>query len=157
MHGAVARADLQAPRGTRDFYPEDARRREWLFAAYEWGLFASQSGSPRNAAEVVGTIVLRPAGELQPVLRLAVLIALAVVALVHLGRREVSIGRGLLLRTLEGLGAAILLGPVLIAWVDLVEGPTLELGSGALATSGPTLERAARLVGGAAWEEGPRR
>jgi histidyl-tRNA synthetase len=27
----VSKASLQAPRGTRDFYPEDLRRRDWLF------------------------------------------------------------------------------------------------------------------------------
>jgi histidyl-tRNA synthetase len=27
----MARSDLQAPRGTRDFYPEDLRQRSWLF------------------------------------------------------------------------------------------------------------------------------
>ena len=26
-----SKANLQAPRGTRDFYPEDMRRRNWLF------------------------------------------------------------------------------------------------------------------------------
>ena len=27
----MSKASLQAPRGTRDFYPEDLRRRDWLF------------------------------------------------------------------------------------------------------------------------------
>ena len=27
----MAKSDLQPPRGTRDFYPEDMRQREWLF------------------------------------------------------------------------------------------------------------------------------
>ena len=124
-----------------------------LFLAYEWGLHAAPGPTPRNAAEVVGTIALRPAGEWEGALRLVVFLGVAVAALLHLARREVSIGRGLLLRALEGLAAAILLGPILIAWVDLVEGPMLELAAGPLSSAGPSLERAARLVGGAAWEE----
>jgi len=31
---AMSRSDLQAPRGTRDFYPEDMRLRSWLFAHF---------------------------------------------------------------------------------------------------------------------------
>jgi histidyl-tRNA synthetase len=42
MHGreqppepqSMSKARLQAPRGTRDFYPEDLRRRDWLFAHF---------------------------------------------------------------------------------------------------------------------------
>ena len=30
----MSKARLQAPRGTRDFYPEDVRRRDWLFAHF---------------------------------------------------------------------------------------------------------------------------
>ena len=30
----MSKARLQAPRGTRDFYPEDLRRRDWLFAHF---------------------------------------------------------------------------------------------------------------------------
>ena len=27
----MAKTELQAPRGTRDFYPDEMRRRNWLF------------------------------------------------------------------------------------------------------------------------------
>ena len=38
----MARSDLRAPRGTRDFYPEDLRFQDWLFGhfretAYRFG------------------------------------------------------------------------------------------------------------------------
>jgi len=31
----VSRISLQPPRGTRDFYPEDLRRRTWLFDHFD--------------------------------------------------------------------------------------------------------------------------
>ena len=45
----MSKSPLQAPRGTRDFYPDELRRRDWLFGHYldRWKeILFTVSGTP---------------------------------------------------------------------------------------------------------------
>ncbi len=140
-----------------------------LLFAYEWGC----GGRYRSVAEILATLPLAPLGPALAWARLAVLIALGVVAAhrVHARARawvapraregaapRVREGAALLPRVwrivLEGALAALLLGPALLVALRLLgaapraEELGLEPGRAA-----PALRTAAFLAGGAAWEE----
>lgn len=120
-----------------------------LFAAYELGL----AGAPgrRNAAEQCLFLALSPLGEHQRTARV-VLVALAVlVALVTCYRRRVPLLPSAFRVFLEGLAAAVVLGPLLVL---ALRACGLELAF-AVPTAGAAASaaRAARIAGGAVHEE----
>jgi len=126
-----------------------------LLVAYEWGC----EGRYRSVAEIVAFLPIARAAEARPFVRVAVLLALGVLAAWQVHRTSPgNTGAGVLPRlwriVLEGALAALLLGPALLLLLDLFgEHPRPEdLG---LAPGRPALalRTAAFLAGGAAWEE----
>ncbi len=125
-----------------------------LLAAYEW---ASEAATLRNTSELVLTRALAPLGGYEDMARVAILAVLGIVALVRLRLAGEVLGRTVLRTALEGVVAAILLGPVLVLLVGLVGDSVGEI---ALPPARPiesadvgTLHRAALVFGASAWEE----
>lgn len=125
-----------------------------LFAAYEWA-GATVPGAPRNGAEMVLSLALRPLGSNAAWARRVLLLVGAVVALALVRRAGGRVRAGVARIVLEGAGFALVLGPVLVlltrllgAWVEPLQGgwdPTRGVP--------PELARAALLFGGSAYEE----
>lgn len=124
-----------------------------LFLAYELALACGAGALARSAAESFVGYGLVPLGERVLVVRLALLLVLAGVALVHAGRAASAstrpLGRALGTDLALGALAGFLLAP-------LLHGLAAWLGSAPLATA-PEPARglllALRLAGAAAWEE----
>ena len=133
-----------------------------LFLAYELGL-AVTADAPRNTAELLATRSLFVFGEYESVARwVAIGIALIVVlarANARMDEDSMPETRGewvtLLVRpVLEGVVAAVLLGPLLVGLLSFFDLPsgTVAPPAGAQAAA-PPLALAMRLFGGAVWEE----
>lgn len=120
-----------------------------LFAAYELGLLVGGAGAARASSEQVALAAFRALGPEVRWVRLALVLALAVWAVVHLRR-----GPGLDLRALlRTAGLGILLGVALGPLLVLAHG---WLAAAPLAVGDPaprSLPRVLRLVGAAPWEE----
>jgi hypothetical protein len=124
-----------------------------LLLAYEWGC----EGRYRSVAEILACLPLAPFGPALAYARIAILLALGVVAAqrVHAVSRE---GAALLPRVwriiLEGALAALCLGPALLLVLRLAgaapRAESLGLDPG---RDVPAVRTAAFLAGGAAWEE----
>ncbi len=130
-----------------------------LFLFYELGQL-STAAHGRNVAELVLGQVLRPLGAYEDVARWLILAAAALFAWGHL--REESprtLARTGLRIVLEGLAAAFLMGPILLLGMDLLDVSALQIQAPLSRTlesgpqASPTLVSAARLTGGAVWEE----
>jgi len=125
-----------------------------LFAAYEWA-GAVVPGAPRNGAEMVLSLWLRPLGAHAASARRLLLLVGAMVALALVRRAGGRVRAGVARIVLEGAGFALILGPLLVlltrllgAWIEPLEGswdPTQA--------QPPELARAALLFGGSAYEE----
>ena len=124
-----------------------------LLLAYEASL-GQGVGHRRNVAEMLFGLALRPAGELEATLRVALLLGLGGLALAFL-RGGVPRNLALLFRTvLEGALVALVLGPLLLLLQNLLldgASPTFlaDPGPGSV----PSLARVAFVVGGAGYEE----
>jgi hypothetical protein len=122
-----------------------------LLACYE---LAVERASARNVAEIWLTapieLVARPLGWSAALARLGGLCALAIAALWRVFHGELALGRRLWRTVLEGVLGAVLLGPVLVALLALL-GPEAPAFAGAGGQA--SLERAALIAGGAAYEE----
>lgn len=124
-----------------------------LLAAYEWGL-AVTGGTRRNVGERLLTLALEPLGGHVSWIRPLVCLGAALAAWLVLRAARVR-ARGAVARiVLEGLLAAVVLGPLLVlgTWLLGEWVPRPEVAHAALAAP-PPLGAAALLVGGSAWEE----
>ena len=126
-----------------------------LLFGYEWALDqgAGAAGGARSIAEAILSTPLKPLGEdMASTVRRVVLLAMALWALVGSYRRAVPVVPRLVRTLAEGALAAIVLGPVLAMTAE-VAAPYV----GTMVTGGasgvPQLERAAFVMGGAAYEE----
>ncbi|HUR27754.1 MAG TPA: CPBP family glutamic-type intramembrane protease [Planctomycetota bacterium] len=124
-----------------------------LFLCYELGVRAQGTGR-RNAAEVLLGLWLEPVRPWADGIRWGLLAAFAIVAL-HLCRQRGIRVRDALARVwLEGLVAALTLGPLLVGMMALLsrwsERPAVAWDS---ARAAPSLASAAFLFGGAVYEE----
>ena len=129
-----------------------------LFLAYEWGLPAASRVMGRNTSEMMLTRALAGLGEREHLARWALLAVVVVAAFVRVRlsgeRDEVPLGASVLRTGLEGVLAALFLGPILmglISWIDVAP-LDFQLSTGEL-PAGPSLGVAARVLGGALWEE----
>lgn len=124
-----------------------------LLAVYEWAR-ASAGGGLRNTSELVMMRALSPLSEHETWVRSVGLGLLALFLFFRLRLRGVPVMRTLLRSALEGLAAAMVLGPLLVFLVGLVSDSVtavaLPLGPPAEV---PGLERVALIFGGSAWEE----
>jgi CAAX prenyl protease-like protein len=124
-----------------------------LALVYEWGLRASGAARP-NAAQVLLSLWLAPFGDFAVAARWVVLVALGLLAF-GLARHEGSrVRAGVARILLEGLLAAVLLGPLLVGAMALLgeRFGRLELAWDP-ARGAPGLAQAALVFGGAFWEE----
>lgn len=119
-----------------------------LLLAYE----ATQAGGSRSAAEAALSLPLAPFGEAAGAVRLALLLAAGLLALGFAWRAGPGLVPRLLRVTSEGVLAALLLGPLLVLLLHLLGVDASGLAFTAPGGS-PTLAQAARLLGGAAYEE----
>ena len=125
-----------------------------LFLLYELGLAFGGPDVGRNGAEVTLGLALSPFGALEPHLRRVGVAVLLLWAWTRLRRSEESPRRAVGRTFVEGLVAALALGPLLIGLIGFFDahGIAWDLPAGPSAAA-PTLDRAARLVGAAVWEE----
>jgi hypothetical protein len=120
-----------------------------LFVLYE---LAVLEGPQRAAAEVLLLRPLAPFGGAEERFRWVALGVVGIVALFHCVRRHLALGPALLRVPLEGLLGALLLGPLTALLMQRLGAERLRLpGEGALGLA--TSERAAFVMGAAAWEE----
>ncbi len=124
-----------------------------LFVAYELAV-ASEPRSPRNWAEGLLGVVLRPFGERADVARWALLGAGAAFAFAIARRRGDAIRGGVARIVLEGGVAAAVLGPLMVLAMHALEGlvPALDV-SWDPTSSPPGLADTALVFGAGAWEE----
>ncbi len=124
-----------------------------LFLAYELALHAS-GGVRRSTAERLMLYSLEPLGSGQPLARWGLVAAVAAGAWLWLHRREVRPAPAVARVVLEGVGLAVVLGPVLVTLLALSSGwlPRLDAAWVPKGRS-PPLSDAALVFGGAAWEE----
>jgi len=127
-----------------------------LVVAYEWSVWA-QGGVERNTAERLVSLPLLALGAPADAVRQLVVLAGLLVALV-LARRgadpTVPLAPRVLRVPLEGLVAALLLGPALVVLQDLVGAAPVPLGfPGQAGRTSPSLASGAAVAGGAFWEE----
>jgi hypothetical protein len=124
-----------------------------LLALLEWVLW-SEPGAPRNAGVRVLDLALQPLGERADLVRWGLLAFAVLGALVVLRLRRVELGRTLARIALEGLGFALVLGPLLVLaaraaerWIGAIDvswDPTAHP---------PTLAEVGLVAGAGAWEE----
>ena len=119
-----------------------------LFLAYEYGL-AADASLPRSQSERALFRLFSLAPDVETLLRRLTLGGALLGALVLCYRRRVALGPSLVRVFLEGLVAAVALGPALAYGLRLLG---LSADTPALATD-PTLPTAARVLGAAAFEE----
>jgi hypothetical protein len=123
-----------------------------LLAVYEWGL-AATGGARRNVGERLLTLALQPLGEHLAWVRPLLWCAAAAGSWLVLRAAGVRARAALARIVLEGLAAAVVLGPLLVLGMSLLDA-WVPRPSGAPATNAPPpLETAALIAGGAAWEE----
>ncbi|MBK7877915.1 MAG: CPBP family intramembrane metalloprotease [Planctomycetes bacterium] len=124
-----------------------------LFVAYEAAL-APTGASARNLGEVIVSLPFSVLGAHAEFARRVVLGLCAFAAAWACFHAELGLGPRVLRIALEGLVAAVLLGPALLVLLSLAGGLDALRGVQLpTAPDGPGLARAALLAGGAAWEE----
>jgi len=125
-----------------------------LLCAYELGVRA-EPNAERSTSELLVSLAFTPFGRASDDVRALALALGFVVMLAVAWRRRVPLGPALARTVLEGVAGALALGPLLLGLSLLLSGvlPTIEEGWAADAIRAPSLARAGRLVGGAAWEE----
>jgi membrane protease YdiL (CAAX protease family) len=123
-----------------------------LFLAYELGL-RSNPELPRNLAEKALLWCLSPVGEALPALRAGLLAAAVCFSLWLCFRRRLALGPSLMAVIFEGVVWAICIGPLLAFSMGLLGGLPGEVMGATQAAGAPGLALAARLFGGAAFEE----
>ena len=140
-----------------------------LFVAYELGLLASER---RNVAELLASRSFEPFGDQAPLVRMIVVACGLLAALWFAVREErerlfdpeeeldeeATTARRLLGRVLRQIGegalAALCMGPLLVLALSLFDVTVAALEPGMAGGQGPPpLSLAARIAGGAAWEE----
>ena len=124
-----------------------------LFALYELGLLAAGPEPPRNAAELLVGRGLVVFGAWERVVRWALLLAATCAALWFLRERGRELARDLARQLGEGFAAALALGPTLFLLMTFFDVSVSGAMPSASVVDPPTLGRAVRLVGAAAWEE----
>lgn len=124
-----------------------------LFVALEWVLW-SEPDAPRNVGVRLLDIVSQPAGARIEQVRWALLASALLVAAVVMRLRGAPILRTLARIVLEGVGFALLLGPLLVLlarsaerWVGVIDVSWDPTGAP------PTLSEVSLAVGAGAWEE----
>lgn len=124
-----------------------------LFLAYELAL-AVHPEAPRSTAELVLGLGLAPLGPAAHWIRRGGLVLALAAALVIELRRDEPLGPRLARCWIEGGTGALVLGPLLVGisallghWVEPIDA------SWTPPVAAPSLARAGRLLGGAAWEE----
>lgn len=124
-----------------------------LFASYEAARVAV-GGGLRNTSELLVGRIFVFAGEHEAAARIGVLAVATMACFVFARRAGWRITRSLLRIAVEGLVAAVLLGPLLLLFVRVLGDRVSEvvLPSG-LPPDVPDLARTALLFGSAAWEE----
>ncbi|MCB9915690.1 MAG: hypothetical protein H6828_11155 [Planctomycetes bacterium] len=123
-----------------------------LLVAYEVALDTG-AAAQRNLAEQALLRGLAPLGALLPAARALLVVAAVAAALVVCYRRRVALVPSVGRIVLEGAVAAVVLGPLLALAMRLFGGLPPELQPRLGATGVLDLGGAARLLGGAAWEE----
>jgi hypothetical protein len=121
-----------------------------LFVAYELALL-HEGAVRRNTGELALGLALRPLGENATPARWIALCLCALIAWIVCKRRKVAIASGAARIFLEGLGCAVVLGPLLVIALRTM-GHQLDLTWNPSARP-PRLVDAALLFGGSAWEE----
>ena len=131
-----------------------------LFDAYEWAVVET-GGERRNAAELLLGLPLLPLGDAAAVVRPCLLGLCALAAFVVTRRRGVPVRVGTARVFLEGLLAALVMGPVLIGGMALFGDRWPAFDVSWTPPAPPGLARAALAAGGAGWvlirEEGEER
>jgi hypothetical protein len=122
-----------------------------LFAAYEAGVAAS--GGARNLAEVVVALPVETFVEPVTLARRLGLAVAAAVAAWTVFHAELGLAPRVFRTALEGLLAAVVLGPLLLVLLAFAGGLDALRDVQMPLAPGPDLGRAALLAGGAAWEE----
>jgi len=126
-----------------------------LLVAYEFALI-STGGARRNTSELMLHRVFELFGAYADPARRVVIAGLVAFALVHCLERAHDLLPRIARIALEGLAAAILLGPVLIvlvAWLADLGAGTSELVIGGEPRRAPSLARAGLVIGAGAYEE----
>jgi Type II CAAX prenyl endopeptidase Rce1-like len=123
-----------------------------LLLAYELGL-ATDAGLPRNLAELALFRALAPLGETLELVRPGVEFLGVALALVLCFKRRLALGPSVTRIVFEGVVGAVLIGPALAFSMRFFGGVPEELVSATSSSGTPELAAAARLFGGAAYEE----
>lgn len=156
MSGAATASASSTPRvEPQDVSPVRTLSLGWLamlpmFVAYELALLHF-GGTRRNTGELILGLALQPLGSHAALERWIGLASVAVFALIVALRRGASVLPSLARIVLEGLGFAVVLGPVLVLLSSAL-GHQLDVSWSPSATSAGVAD-AAMLFGGAAWEE----
>ena len=154
----MARGEARDGEELPDLLPQPDLRLGFLACApllflYELGLAFGGGAIGRNGAEKLLTLALSPFPA-QTVLRIVLVVSLLGIAWAGLRRTDRSLRAAVGAVWLEGLVAALLLGPLLVAMLGLFDarGLSWNLPAGPPADA-PELARTCRLVGAAVWEE----
>ncbi len=124
-----------------------------MLAAYEWARSAV-GGGVRNSSELALTRLFSPLGAWEDGARIGLLAILACVALVRVRELDLRLGRTVFVTALQGLAAAILLGPILVFLVELLGDSVAEVAFPiGRPEEVPGLPRTALVFGSSAWEE----
>ena len=125
-----------------------------LFLAYELALLA-RPASTRNAGELVLGMSLAPLGEYATYARWGLVLLASAAALWRVRSQEARAAEGVSRIVLEGLGFAVVIGPVLVLATRLLSGwvEPLAVSWDPVATRAADGIGAAVLFGGSAWEE----
>ena len=125
-----------------------------LFAAYELGLAYGEKDGPRNVAELVLGRAFFFLSAHETAVRITFLAGALLIAFVQVRLAGLPLLRALLRAVLEGVGFALLLGPLLLLALALCGVGADEIGLDPRVSGGPVeLARAARAFGAGAWEE----
>lgn len=123
-----------------------------LILAYEWAL-AEIGGGRHNTSELMLFRLFAPLGAWADRARWLCLAALMLGALIHCLRRHWALGPRLFRIALEGVVAAVILGPLLVGITLLIGDPVSAMPLGADPDAAPDLIAAGLVFGGGAYEE----
>jgi len=123
-----------------------------MLLAYELAL-AHDPGLPRSHSELALLRALEPLGEAVASVRRGLLVAVVPVSLIVCYRLRIALLPSLVRIFFEGLVGAMLLGPLLAFGVRMLGGVPAGVAACAARAGDPGLDLAARIFGGAAYEE----